>query len=58
MVKDFDPNESLENLGILYVFWDFQTAQLGRKIRQPPQVIDSAFPMPIFTRRRCVHIYG
>jgi hypothetical protein len=44
MARDFVPNESLENLGILDVFQVFQTAQLEQKIRQPPKKIDSGLP--------------
>jgi len=58
MAETSVPNASSENPEMLYVFWDFYTAQLEQMICQLPQVIASEFPMPIFTRRRCVHIYG
>jgi hypothetical protein len=48
MARDFVPNESLENLGILDVFQVFQTAQLGQKIRQQPQTIYSAVTLREF----------
>ena len=31
--RDFDPNKSMENAGILDIFLIFHTAQLGQKIR-------------------------
>jgi len=34
MARDFGPNESLKNAGILCVFQVLQTAQLGQKIRR------------------------
>jgi len=44
MARDFAPDESLENAGILDVFQVFQTAQLGQKICHPPQAIYSELP--------------
>ena len=34
--RDFDPSESMENVGILDVFPIFHTARLGQKIRRSP----------------------
>ena len=36
-MRDFDPSESMENVGILDVFPIFHTARLGQKIRRSPQ---------------------
>ena len=36
--RDFDPSESMENVGILCVFPIFHTARLGQKIRRSPQL--------------------
>ena len=35
--RDFEPSESMENVGILDVFPIFHTARLGQKIRGSPQ---------------------
>ena len=37
-MRDFDPSESMENVGILDVFPIFHTARLGQKIRRSPQL--------------------
>jgi len=47
MARDFDPNESIQHAGILCVFQVLNTAQLGQKIRQLPQMIFSSFPYKI-----------
>jgi hypothetical protein len=40
LAEDFGTGQSLRIEGILYVFLDSQTAEMGRKIRQHLQPID------------------
>jgi hypothetical protein len=43
--RDFVPNQGLKFAGVLCVFQDFQTDQLGQKTRRAPLPIDSEVPM-------------
>ena len=62
-MRDFDPSESMENVGILDVFPIFHTARLGQKIRRSPQLplcgvalgVEISEPFFLHRRRRYHH---
>ena len=50
--RDFDPSESMENVGILDVFPIFHTARLGQKIRRSPQLPLCGVALVLFMENR------